>query len=145
MSGADRPGTYRGQCAEFCGLEHAKMALFVVAEPPDAFAAWAAHQRAPAAVPTDSVAARGLEVFEASRCALCHAVASTTAAGRVGPDLTHFASRTTIAAGTLDNVRGNLAAWILDPQTLKPGAQMPPTALAPLDLQALLAYLETLR
>ena len=142
---ANQPGVYRVQCAEFCGAEHAKMSMFVVAETPERFAAWLAHQRAPAGVPTDSLAARGRLVFEAGSCAVCHAVASTLAAGRVGPDLTHVASRLTLAAGTLPNTTGNLAGWILDPQTIKPGAKMPASELAPRDFQALLAYLGTLR
>ena len=142
---ADRPGIYRGQCAEFCGLEHAKMSLFVVAEPPEQFAAWVQRQRSPAPLPSDSLLARGKAVFESSRCALCHTVAATTAVGKIGPDLSHVASRLTIAAGTLRNTTANLTAWILDPQTLKPGAQMPGTALAAPDLRALVAYLETLR
>jgi cytochrome c oxidase subunit II len=141
----DKVGTYWGQCAEFCGYQHAKMALTLVAEPPDSFAAWLTRQRQAASPPTDSVARRGLEVFLGSTCATCHTITGTPAGGRVGPDLTHLASRRTIAAGTLPNTRGNLAGWILDPQGIKPGAKMPPTRLEPADLQALLTYLETLR
>ncbi|MFL5620775.1 MAG: cytochrome c oxidase subunit II [Gemmatimonadaceae bacterium] len=141
----DRAGVYRGQCAEFCGIEHAKMALLVVAQPPGEFAAWLAHQRAAAAPPSDSLAARGRFVFESAPCATCHTVAGTAAAGRVGPDLSHIGSRRTLAAGTRANTRGNLAGWIVDPQTLKPGAQMPAHPLAPADLRALVAYLESLR
>jgi cytochrome c oxidase subunit II len=142
---ADSAGIYRGQCAEFCGYQHAKMALTLVAEPPDSFAAWLTRQRQAASPPTDSMARRGLEVFLGSTCVTCHTITGTPAGGRVGPDLTHLASRRTIAAGTLPNTRGNLAGWILDPQRVKPGAKMPPTRLEPADLQALLTYLETLR
>ena len=142
---ADRAGFYRGLCAEFCGHQHAKMALTLVAEPPDSFAAWLTRQRQAASIPTDSVALRGQSVFLESTCLTCHTITGTPAGGRIGPDLTHFASRRTIAAGTLLNNRGNLAGWILDPQSIKPRAKMPPTQLNPADLQALLTYLETLR
>ena len=142
---ADRAGVFRSQCAEFCGLEHAKMALFVVAEPRDRFAAWLDAQRAPASAPTDTLAARGRAVLESGACALCHTVSSTLARGRVGPDLSHVASRLSLAAGTLPNAPGYLAGWIADPQTVKPGAQMPAVPLSPADLRALVAYLGTLR
>jgi cytochrome c oxidase subunit 2 len=142
---ADTAGVYRGQCAEFCGHQHAKMAILVVAEPPDSFARWLARQRDTASTPTDSVALRGQEVFLASSCVMCHAIQGTPAGSRVGPELTHFASRRTIGAGTLPNTRGNLAGWVVDPQRIKPGVRMPPNALSPDDLQALLSYLETLR
>lgn len=141
---ADTPGVYRGQCAEFCGYQHAKMAFLVVAEPPDRFAAWLARQRDTARTPADSLARRGEEVFLASSCVMCHAIGGTPAGSRVGPNLTHLASRRTIAAGTLPNTRGHLAGWIVDPQQIKPGVRMPPNALSPQDLQALLAYLESL-
>lgn len=142
---ADTPGVYRGQCAEFCGHQHAKMALHVIAEPPAQFARWVAQSRKPAPEPADSLAARGREVFLAGPCAMCHAINGTPAGSRSGPDLTHVASRPSIAAGTLANTPGNLAAWIVDPQGIKPGTHMPPTALAPRDLGALLAYLQVLR
>ena len=141
----DEPGTYRGQCAEFCGLEHARMVIVVIAEPAPAFDAWLAHQREPAPPPTDAQAVRGQQVFTGSPCVLCHAIAGTTAGGRLGPDLTHLASRTTLAAGVLPNSIGNLAGWLLDPQSAKPGAHMPATSLAPADLHALLAYLQGLQ
>jgi cytochrome c oxidase subunit 2 len=141
---ADTPGVYRGQCAEFCGYQHAKMAFLVVAEPPDRFAAWLERQRDTARTPADSLARRGEEVFLASSCVMCHAVGGTPAGSRVGPNLTHLAGRRTIAAGTLPNTRGHLAGWIVDPQQIKPGVRMPPNALSPQDLQALLAYLESL-
>jgi cytochrome c oxidase subunit 2 len=142
---ADKPGTYRGQCAEFCGLEHALMVLLVSAEPPAQYEAWAAKQRQPAPPPADDQQARGLQVFLGTSCVMCHTISGTTAQGKLGPDLTHLASRQTIAAGTLPNNRGHLAGWIADPQSLKPGVNMPANALAPDDLQALLAYLESLK
>ena len=142
---ADSAGTYRGQCAEYCGLQHAKMAFFVVAEPPNQFAQWLGAQRNPGLPPADTLQARGQLVFLAGGCALCHSVVGTPAGGRTGPDLTHLASRRTIAAATLPNTRGNLGGWIVDPQQIKPGALMPPNNLEPADLRALLAYLESLK
>jgi len=142
---ANRPGVYRGQCAEFCGHQHAKMALHVVAHEPAEFEQWLAHSRQPAPMPGDSLTLRGKEVFLSGPCVLCHAIQGTPAGSRAGPDLTHLASRRTIAAGTLPNTKGNLAAWITDPQGVKPGANMPPNALSPGDLEALLAYLQSLR
>ena len=142
---ADRPGVFRGQCAEFCGHQHAKMALRVVAHEPADFARWIEHARREAPPPTDTLSARGREVFLAGPCVMCHAINGTPAGSRVGPDLTHLASRLTIGAGTLLNTKGNLAAWIVDPQRIKPGTSIPPNALSPADLEALLAYLQTLR
>jgi cytochrome c oxidase subunit II len=142
---ADSAGVYRGQCAEFCGHQHAKMAFLIVAEPSDSFSAWLVRQRDTAMTPTDSLALRGQEVFLASSCVMCHAIGGTPAGSRIGPDLTHLASRRTIAAGTLPNTRGNLAGWIVNPQTIKPGVKMPATSLGSDDLQALLSYLETLK
>jgi cytochrome c oxidase subunit II len=142
---ADRPGVYRGQCAEFCGHQHAKMALTVVAVPRDAFNQWVAGQLQPAAAPTDSLALAGQQVFVKGPCALCHNITGTSASGVVAPDLTHLASRRMIAAGTLPNRRGQLAGWIVDPQGIKPGVRMPSNQLDPNELRALLAYLEGLR
>jgi len=141
----DRPGTYRGQCAEFCGYQHAHMALLVVAQSPDEFDRWAQGQRQPAAEPAAPDAQRGRDVFLASTCAMCHAVSGTTASARKAPDLTHLASRSTLAAGTLPNKPENLARWIEDPQRYKPGVNMPPHALPPQDAQALVAWLGTLQ
>jgi cytochrome c oxidase subunit II len=144
---ADTPGVYRSQCAEFCGFQHAKMALHVVAHPPAEFARWLVQSRQPPPPPpaTDTLALRGREVFLSGPCVMCHAVQGTPAGSRVGPDLTHLASRRTLAAGTLPNTKGNLAAWILDPQSIKPGTNMPANSLSPSDLEALLAYLQTLK
>jgi cytochrome c oxidase subunit 2 len=142
---ATAPGTYRGECAEFCGAQHAHMIFAVVAETPARFAAWRRAQLAEAAPPTTPEAARGRAVF-ISRCSLCHTVRAPDAEtfGRLGPDLTHLASRATIAAGTLANNTGNLHGWIANPQALKPGSLMPPIELGADDLHAVVAYLQTL-
>jgi cytochrome c oxidase subunit 2 len=142
---ADRPGIYRGQCAEYCGLQHAKMALVVVVDPPDVFERWLAANRAPAPTPATAEQVRGKEVIERGPCAMCHNIAGTSAGGRSGPDLTHIASRSTLGAGSIPNTRGHLAGWIADPQQVKPGSRMPPQALTGGDLQAVLAYMETLK
>jgi cytochrome c oxidase subunit 2 len=142
---ADRPGVYRGQCAEFCGHQHAKMGFFIVAEPASQFAQWIAAQRNPASTPSDTLQRRGQLVFMTGSCSLCHAINGTPASGRMGPDLTHLASRRTIAAGTLPNTAGNLAGWVVDPQGIKPGSYMPANNLDPIDLRALLTYLESLK
>jgi cytochrome c oxidase subunit 2 len=141
----DRSGAFRGQCGEYCGVQHAHMALGVVAEPPEAFDRWLDAQRQVPPPPSTPEQSRGLNIVERGPCALCHTIRGTTAAARLGPDLTHFASRSTIGAGTAPNTRGYLAGWIADPQHLKPGNRMPPTGLAPEDLQAVIAYMETLR
>ena len=142
---ADRPGVFRGQCAEFCGHQHAHMAFVVVAEPPEQFSAWLDRQRQPASPPTDELRQQGQAVFVTGACALCHSVQGTDASAQVAPDLTHIASRQALAAGTVPNTRGYLAGWILDPQTVKPGAKMPSTSLTAEELHALLAYLEGLQ
>jgi cytochrome c oxidase subunit 2 len=142
---ADKPGIYRGQCAEFCGYEHAKMAFLVIAEPPDEYEKWVAAQRSVPQEPTTNGAKRGQTVFMNSTCVMCHTIQGTTALARTAPDLTHVASRLTLAAGTLANTRGNLAGWILDPQNVKPGANMPAHSFASDDLNALLDYLESLK
>jgi cytochrome c oxidase subunit II len=142
---ADREGTYRGQCAEFCGHQHAHMSFFIVVEPMAKFQAWMAQQRLPAAQPSDADQKRGQSVFLRSPCTMCHTIRGTGSGATVGPDLTHLASRQMIGAGTLPNTPGNLAGWILDSQGIKPGNKMPPNPLRPEDLQALLAYLESLK
>jgi cytochrome c oxidase subunit II len=116
-----------------------------VADPPEHFNSWLTRERDSSRTPTDSVALRGQEVFLAGSCVMCHTIEGTPAGSRVGPNLTHLASRRTLAAGTLPNVRGNLAGWILDPQGIKPGARMPSNQLSPADLHALLTYLENLQ
>lgn len=142
---ADTAGVYRGQCAEFCGHQHANMAFFIVAEPRVDFERWLLSQKSPAPTPTDSLAQAGERVFLSGTCAMCHTISGTSAGSHVGPDLTHLASRRTIAAGTLPNTTGNLAGWILDPQSIKPGSKMPANQLDPQSLRALLAYLATLK
>ena len=142
---ADEPGVYRGQCAEFCGHQHAHMALNVVAEPMQTFQAWLRHQRASAAEPSTDEERRGRDVFMHSTCVTCHAIRGTEAGSHVGPELTHVASRLTLAAGTLPNARGHLAGWISNSQSIKPGNRMPPNAFRPDDFQALLAYVRSLR
>jgi cytochrome c oxidase subunit 2 len=142
---ADRPGTYRGQCAEFCGLQHAHMSLLVVAEPQDAFETWREAQIAPAATPDDDEPRRGAEAFLRQPCVMCHQVRGLGAAGHVGPDLTHIGGRRYLAAGTLPVSRGNLAAWIIDPHGIKPGVNMPMTKLSPDDLNTISAFLAGLK
>ena len=142
---ADRPGIYRGQCAEFCGYQHAHMVLYVVADMPDVYAQWATQQREPAAAPVTPLQVRGRDLFVSRSCAMCHAIAGTTAQARNAPDLTHVASRMTIGAGTLGNTPSTRAAWILDPQQFKPGANMPAQSFAPEELAALNSYLGSLK
>jgi cytochrome c oxidase subunit 2 len=142
---ADRPGRYRGQCAEFCGLQHAHMALWIVADREADFEEWIRRQLQPGDSPLDSEHQRGQQVFLERSCPLCHSIRGTSAAGQTGPDLTHLASRFTIAAGTLLNSKGNLAGWISDPQRIKPGNHMATIEIAPVDLQPLVDYLESLK
>jgi cytochrome c oxidase subunit 2 len=137
---ADRVGVYRGQCAEFCGLQHANMAFFVFADPPARFRAWLARESRPAAVHGQGEAA-----FVGVGCAACHTIRGTAARGEVGPDLTHVASRTSLAALTIPNTKGHLAAWIADPQHVKPGNHMPDLDLKGPEVQAVVDYLERLR
>lgn len=141
---ADEPGIYRGLCAEFCGRQHAKMQFMVIAESEEDYAAWVENQNQPAVEPDGDLAARGQEVFVNGDCAFCHTIRGTEAEGQTAPDLTHFASRETIAAGWLANNRGNLGGWIADPQHIKNGSFMPQSELSSEDLQAILAYLESL-
>jgi cytochrome c oxidase subunit 2 len=141
----DQPGVYRGQCAEFCGLQHAHMAFFVVAEPQEQFDAWYSNQVKASVEPQTPEQIRGRQVFLSHACVLCHTIRGTEAGARLGPDLTHLKSRQTIAAGTLSNERGQLGGWISNPQLIKQGVRMPPNPLAPDELSALLGYLETLK
>ena len=140
----DAPGVYRGMCSEFCGLQHARMHLFLVAMPPAEFDAWIAQQRTPPAPATDPLVQQGQAVFQRA-CAECHAVRGTAAGGTFGPDLTHVASRQTLGAGTHENTPVNLRGWVTDPQGMKVGNTMPRPNLSEPDLQAVLAYLETLK
>jgi cytochrome c oxidase subunit 2 len=136
-------GVYLGQCAQYCGTQHAKMLLQVTVETPEAFAAWVRAQRQPAI--QDEKESVGRHVFEATACVNCHTVGGTNGTGRFGPDLTHLMSRTTIAAGAAENTSENLRLWIQNPDAIKPGSLMPAMQLADTDLDALVRYLETLR
>jgi cytochrome c oxidase subunit II len=142
---ADHAGTYRGQCAEFCGFQHAHMALLVVAEAPDQYERWRIDQIKAAEPPDGAERRRGLDIFLSSPCVMCHRVRGTAAGARVGPDLTHLASRQYIAAGTLPLTRGALAAWIVDPHGVKPGVNMPQMKLEADEIHPLLSYLEGLK
>jgi cytochrome c oxidase subunit 2 len=142
---ADHPGVFRGQCAEFCGLQHAHMAIWVVAEPQEKFNAWMRAQLQPAAAPSTPELQKGQQVFMNSACVYCHEIQGTSASGQNGPDLTHFGSRRGIAANTVPNTMGNLAGWILDPQSMKPGNHMATVAVNSTDLQPLVEYLESLK
>lgn len=142
---ADTPGVYRGQCAEFCGYQHAKMALLVVAESDASYNRWYNAQLAPAAEPADSERAEGKRVFLAGPCAMCHAIRGTAAGARFGPDLTHVGGRLMLAANTVPNTRTYLGGWVVDPQRIKPGAKMPSNALSGRQLRALISYLEGLK
>ena len=140
---ASRAGTYRGQCAEFCGVEHAWMRITVVAEPSAEFQRWLGAQAEPRGAPS-GVAAEGERVFVGSLCASCHAIRGTSAAALVGPDLTHVGGRATLGAGVLRNDDANMRAWIADPQRYKPGALMPAVPLSAAELDAVAAYLRGL-
>jgi len=142
---ADHPGEFRGQCAEFCGLQHAHMAIWVIAEPQAQFDAWMKAQLQPAAAPQTPAQIRGQQVFLNNACMYCHAIQGTPAVGQNGPDLTHFGSRRGIAANTVPNTMGNLAGWILDPQSMKPGNHMATVEVSSTDLQPLVEYLESLK
>lgn len=141
----DQPGTWRGQCAEFCGLQHANMAFQIVAQSREDFDNWYTGQLGAAPDPQTAQEMRGREVFLSHPCVMCHTIRGTTANATVGPDLTHVASRSTIAAGTLVNTADNLGHWIANAQNFKPGCRMPPNPMQPEELTDLVAYLETLR
>lgn len=143
---ASQPGTYLGQCAEYCGLSHANMRLRVIAEPRAQFQAWVQAQGRPAQAPSGGLAAQGAQLFATGACVACHTINGVQgASGTVGPNLTHFAGRTTFAGATLKNVPSNLAAWLTDPPLVKPGADMPNLGLTRDQVDALVAYLDTLK
>jgi len=142
---ADKTGVYGGQCAEFCGLQHAHMGIRVFVDSQDDYENWKAQQRTSALQPATTSQSMGELAFMSNPCASCHTIRGTSAGGNVGPDLTHLASRSTIAAGTAQLNRGTLAAWITDPQGMKPGANMPTMKPAPEDLNSLLDYLTGLK
>ena len=142
---ADAPGVYRAQCAEFCGWQHANMALFVVAESPADFGKWLDAQRSPAAEPSTDTLKHGRDVFEKGTCAMCHAIKGTNANAVRAPDLTHVASRRSLGAGVVPNTKEHRAAWVGDAPAIKPGTYMPPQPMPQADFDALLAYLGSLR
>ncbi len=143
---AQAPGTYRGQCAEFCGAQHARMALLVVAQPPEAYASWLQARQRPAAEPGLPQLQQGRALFAAARCGACHTVRGTDATGAMGPDLTHVGSRLSLAAAVLPNGQGALAGWIVGTQHIKPGSRMPAyRQFSGEELRALTAYLASLR
>jgi cytochrome c oxidase subunit 2 len=158
---ADHAGVYRGQCAEYCGLQHANMAFYVVAESPADFQAWVDQERQPAGAPSDSNLAHGRDVFLSQPCVACHSIRGVSEAtpgtsleqfglnfpstAVIGPDLTHFGSRLSIGAGAAPNNEGHLGGWIVDSQGIKPGNHMPPIELPAKDLQDLIDYLESLK
>jgi cytochrome c oxidase subunit II len=138
-----RAGIFLGQCAQYCGTQHAKMLLRVSVDSPEDFATWVQGQRKP--VTQDASVSAGRRVFESTACINCHTVSGTPADGRLGPDLTHLMSRSTIAAGAAANTPENLRRWIQDPNAIKPGALMPAMKLSDADLNAVVKYMETLR
>jgi cytochrome c oxidase subunit II len=140
-------GTFLGQCAQYCGTQHAKMLLQVFVDSPETFQSWASAQKSPVAQPSvaEPSEVAGKRVFETTACVNCHAVAGTSATGSFGPDLTHLMSRHTIAAGAAENTADNLRLWIQNPDAIKPGSLMPAMQLGKADLDALVRYLETLR
>ena len=138
-------GIYRGQCAEFCGAQHAHMALIVDVESYRDFIRWWNHQLTSAPQPTTPLALAGYKFVMSRNCSACHAISGTPANGTLGPDLTHLASRRSIAAGMIPMSRGNLYGWVEDPQSLKPGSHMPTIGLEPDQLHSVVAYLETLK
>lgn len=142
---AEDPGQYLGQCAEYCGIQHAQMRMNVIAMTPTDYQAWVARTSRPAQLPAD-VAQIGPETFTASGCPACHTIDGVQGAnGTIGPNLSHFGSRTTLAAGILQNTPENLQAWITDPQAIKPGNVMPNLNLRPRDVEVLVSYLHSLK
>jgi len=142
---ASRPGRYRGQCAEFCGLQHANMSILVVAQPPAAFRSWLADMAAPAPAAATRSERLGEQLFLTSQCASCHQLRGTSARGLIGPDLSHLATRSTLAALTIPNTMTALEQWIADPQAIKPGNRMPDLGLPHSEVAEIAAYLKSLR
>lgn len=141
---ANEPDTYSAQCAEFCGLSHALMRFLVIADTQEDFDTWVASQQTDAVTPTDTDALQGMEFF-GTTCGVCHTVTGTGAQGQVGPNLTHFASRTSLAANTLARTPENIGAWLRNPQAVKPGAKMPNLGLSEDEIRIATAYLQTLK
>ena len=140
-----KTGIFRGQCAEYCGTQHAHMALVVVVDTYPDFLKWWQHQLQPAVAPANPQTLAGYKYVTSGPCSTCHNIGGTPASGTVGPDLTHLASRKSLAAGTMPMSKGNLYGWVADPQSLKPGNKMPTIGLEPDQLHAVVAYLETLK
>jgi cytochrome c oxidase subunit 2 len=141
----EKIGVYRGLCAEFCGIQHARMQFLVIVQSPEDFGRWQARRENPAAEPTSEAAARGRMVFEKEACAGCHTIDGTSAQGTLGPNLTDLGTRSTIASATLDNTTHNLTEWIENPRKWKPGVIMPPAVISHDDVRAIVAYLESLK
>ena len=139
----DKPGMYVGQCAQFCGVQHAKMLLRVYVQTPEDFAAWVKNQQQPSV--QDPAVAEGRQLFESQACISCHVVRGTAAQGRFGPDLTHFMSRDTLASGAAANTPENLKLWIQNPDYFKPGSLMPAMQLSDDQIDKVVAYLTTLK
>jgi cytochrome c oxidase subunit 2 len=143
---ADKPGTYWGQCAEFCGYQHAKMRIAITAESPEDFQTWLdAGRQTPPTPAAGTIEDKGRDIFLQSVCTQCHTIQGTNANGRVGPSLTHIAERPYIAAGSLQTTEDNLRSWITDPQHIKPGVYMPMNEYSDQDLTALVSYLRSLK
>lgn len=141
---ADRPGVYEGHCAEFCGLQHAKMLIRVIALEQAEFDTWLESEQEDAREPQTDLEQRGQDIFLQTACAGCHTISGTAGEGTAGPNLSHFGSRQTIGAGILPNTPENLAAWVVNAQQFKPGAQMPPQPMPDEDVEALVTYLLSL-
>jgi cytochrome c oxidase subunit 2 len=142
---ADEPGVYLGACSEFCGVQHAWMRLRVIASPPNAFAEWQRQQLKNPSSLLVGKAAHGKELFQQLTCSSCHTIRGTPSDARLAPDLTHLASRRTLGAGVLENTPSNLTSWLANPQAIKPGSYMPNLHLSRVQVNALVAYLETLQ
>lgn len=142
---AETPGSYLGVCSEFCGTQHAWMHLLIIAEPEAAFTAWTEAQRQPAVTPPDGIAAKGEALFGKLSCMACHTISGTTAEGKAGPDLTHFASRRQLGSGIVDNTEENLRRWLADPHDIKRGVLMPNLKLTDEQIAELTAYLKELK
>jgi cytochrome c oxidase subunit 2 len=142
---ADKPGRYRGQCGEFCGLQHAHMGMYVFADPPARFRSWLRNMERPRRRPDTPDERGGERVFLRNQCASCHTIRGTPAQGEIGPDLTHLQSRTTLAGLTIPNNRVYLASWVRNPQHIKPGNKMPSINLTSSEREMLLDFLESLR
>ncbi len=142
---SNTPGAYRGECAEFCGTQHANMDFQVVVESQSDYNAWLARQKLPAAKPTSALAIQGAALFLSKTCVGCHVINGVNSGRLIGPNLTHFGSRQLIAGGVLDNNPQNLAKWLQDPQAVKPGVDMPNLHLSQQEIAALVAYLDGLQ